>query len=157
MGSFEVISGGLLDIDVTVYGPSNEVHYTVQRQKTGTFSLLAPTTGAYRICLSNRMSTLTEKTVAFSIHVGDDLFRDIAKQEHVTPLENEITELADGVAKIEDEQQYMWARERAARDTNESTNSRVMWYSVLEAVVMFSLGFWQIMYLKSGFEKKGKY
>jgi len=51
----------------------------------------------------------------------------------------------------------MWARERAARDTNESTNSRVMWYSILEAVVMFSLGFWQIMYLKSGFEKKVRY
>jgi hypothetical protein len=63
-----------------VYGPQNEVHYSVQRQKTGTFSLLAPTTGLYRICLSNRMSTLTEKTVAFSLHVGDELFRDVAKQ-----------------------------------------------------------------------------
>lgn len=63
-----------------MYGPQNEVHYSVQRQKTGTFSLMAPTTGPYRICLSNRMSTLTEKTVAFSIHMGDELFRDVAKQ-----------------------------------------------------------------------------
>lgn len=156
MGSFEVISGGLMDVDVAVYGPQNEVHYSVQRQKTGTFSLLAPTTGPYRVCLSNRMSTMTDKTVAFSMHVGDELFRDVAKQEHITPLETEITQLADAIAKVEDEQQYMWARERAARDTNESTNARVLWFSVLEAVIMIVLGVWQALYLRSRFHGTGK-
>ena len=62
-----------------VYGPSNEIHYTAQRQKTGSFSLLAPAAGSYRLCFSNRMSTMTDKTVAFSLHKGDELFQDIAK------------------------------------------------------------------------------
>jgi hypothetical protein len=102
------------------------------------------------------MSTMTDKSVAFSMHVGDELFRDVAKQEHITPLETEITQLADAIAKVEDEQQYMWARERAARDTNESTNGRVLWFSVLEAVIMIVLGVWQALYLRSRFHGTGK-
>jgi hypothetical protein len=100
-----------------VYGPHGEAHYAVQRQKQGTFTAMAQASGLYRVCFSNRMSTLTEKVVAFSLHTGDDLYRDVAKKEHISPLENEVTQLADAVTAVEDEQKYMWARERAARDS----------------------------------------
>ena len=90
----------------------------------------------------------------FSLHKGDDLFRDIAKQEHISPLETEITQLADGIAKIEDEQQYMWARERQTQTTNASTNSRVLWFSVAETTVLIGLVVWQIITLRSFFERK---
>lgn len=156
-GSFEVLAGGLLDVDCTVTGPNRETHYSTQRQKSGAFSLLAPTTGSYSICFSNRLSTQSEKTVAFSLHAGDALFRDVAKQEHVTPLESEVTQLSDAINKVEDEQQYMVARERASRDMNESTNRRVLWFSLLEAAVFIALGAWQISYLRSSFEKKSKF
>lgn len=122
-----------------MYGPSNEVHYSAQRQKTGNFNLLAPAKGLYKLCFSNRMSTVTEKTVAFSMHKGDDLFQNIAKlgrwkcsigsmdeggqltilepgAEQITPLEHEITSLADAITKIEDEQKYMWSRERSSKE-----------------------------------------
>lgn len=91
-----------------------------------------------------------------SLHTGDELFQDIAKQEHITPLETEITQLADGVAKIEDEQQYMWARERQTSETNASTNARVLWFSLAETVVLLTLGLWQIVTLRSFFEKQRK-
>ena len=38
-GSFEVLSGGLLDVDCVVTGPARETHYSTQRQKSGAFSL----------------------------------------------------------------------------------------------------------------------
>ena len=79
-GSFQVLSGGMLDVDAAVYGPGGETHYSVQRQKSGTFQVMAPSAGFYKFCLSNKMSTITDKTVAFTLHTGDDLFRDIAKQ-----------------------------------------------------------------------------
>lgn len=50
MGSFEVLTGGLQDVDATVFGPGGEVHYSVQRQKTGQFTLLAPTTVSFLRC-----------------------------------------------------------------------------------------------------------
>jgi len=156
-GSFEVLQGGLLDVDCVVTGPNRETHYSTQRQKSGAFSLLAPTTGSYAICFSNRLSTQAEKTVAFSLHSGDALFRDVAKQEHVTPLESEITQLSDAINKVEDEQSYMVAREAASRAMNDSTNRRVLWFSVLEAVVFVALGFWQYSYLSKGFETKRRH
>jgi len=61
-GSFEVLSGGLLDVDCTVTGPSRETHYSTQRQKSGAFSLLAPATGSYSICFSNRRVAARERT-----------------------------------------------------------------------------------------------
>lgn len=63
-----------------VFGPHGEARYSVQRQKSGTFTVVAESSGLYRVCFSNRMSTLTEKLVAFSIHTGDQLYQDIAKQ-----------------------------------------------------------------------------
>jgi hypothetical protein len=63
-----------------IFGPAGEGYYSVQREKQGTFTVPAARTGLYKLCFSNRMSTLAEKTVAFSLHVGDKLFQDIAKQ-----------------------------------------------------------------------------
>ena len=63
------------------------------------------------------MTTTRIQTIAFSMHVGDNLFQDIARQEHITPLEKEITELADAVATMADEQEYLYARERATRES----------------------------------------
>ena len=88
--------------------------------------------------------------------MGDDLFQSIAKQEHITPLETEITQLADGISRIEDEQQYMWAREKHTAETNASTNARVLWFSAGEAVVLLGLGIWQVLMLRSFFERKGR-
>ena len=89
----------------------------MQRQKQGHFTVVAPKTGFYKLCFSNRMSSLSDKTVAFTTHVGDDLYREIAKQDHITPLENELTQLGDAIAAVEDEQRYMWSRERQTRDS----------------------------------------
>lgn len=91
-----------------------------------------------------------------NLRVGDDLFQTIAKQEHITPLETEITQLSDGISRIEDEQQYMWAREKYTAETNASTNARVLWFSVGEAVVLLGLGAWWVVTLRSFFERKGK-
>ena len=63
-GSFEVLSGGLLDVDCVVTGPNRETHYSTQRQKSGAFSLLAPSTGAYSICFSNRCERASERASA---------------------------------------------------------------------------------------------
>ena len=37
---------------------------------------------------------------------------------------------------------------------NENTNTRVAWFSMLEAILMLSLGLWQLLYLRSFFERK---
>ncbi len=82
------------------------------------------------------------------------MFQSIAKQEHITPLEQEITQLADGISRIEDEQQYMWAREKHTAETNSSTNSRVLWFSIGEVSVLVGLGLWWVFTMRFYFERK---
>jgi len=64
------------------------------------------------------------------------------------PVEREIRSLAIGLTSVKDEQEYIVVRERRHRDTAESTCERVKWWSVLQALVLFSVVAWQVYYLK---------
>lgn len=66
----------------------------------------------------------------------------------VAPIEREIRQLAHGLAAVKDEQEYIVVREKTHRNTAESTNDRVKWWSVLQAVVLFAVVGWQVYYLK---------
>ena len=68
--------------------------------------------------------------------------------EIVAPIEREIRSMAHSLASVKDEQEYIMIRERTHRNTAESTNSRVKWWSILQAVVLFSVVAWQVYYLK---------
>jgi len=122
-----------------------------EKQTTGTYSLTAGRNGRHTYCFSNEMSTVTEKSVSFNVHgvvhVPDDGL-------HTDPLEKEIRELADGLAAIKDEQEYIVIREQRHRDTAESTNDRVKWWSMFQFLVLFAVCFWQVFYLKRFFEVK---
>jgi len=66
----------------------------------------------------------------------------------VAPIEREIRDLMNGLTAVKDEQEYIVVRERTHRNTAESTNDRVKWWSVIQAVVLFIVVAWQVYYLK---------
>jgi ABC-type xylose transport system permease subunit len=66
----------------------------------------------------------------------------------VAPIEREIRTLSNGLQEVKDEQEYIVVRERTHRNTAESTNARVKWWSVLQAIVLFLVVAWQVYYLK---------
>lgn len=66
----------------------------------------------------------------------------------VAPIEREIRSLANGLVAVKDEQEYIVVRERTHRNTAESTNTRVKWWSILQAIVLFAVVAWQVIYLK---------
>ncbi len=74
-------------------------------------------------------------------------------KDEISPLENEILQLSDALDSVVDLQKFMWARERSARDTSESTNTRVLWFSVMELMVLVGISGWQIYTLRSFFER----
>ena len=98
------------------------------------------------------MSTVTAKLVTFYLHVGNHLqSHEMAKAEHLDPLGQNVIQLAEGVKKVYDELDYLKIRERTHRDTNESTNSRIAWWSVLEYALLIGMGIGQLYYVKSLF------
>ncbi|KAL5530177.1 EMP24 [Sanghuangporus sanghuang] len=148
--TYQVGGGGHLDIDFWLADPDNLALGKHIKQSTGSVSVTAEKDGRYEYCFSNQMSTLADKIVNFNVHgivyVGED--------ETIAPIEHEIRSLAIGLQSVKDEQEYIVVRERKHRDTAESTNSRVKWWSILQTVVLFSVVGWQVYYLKSFFEVK---
>lgn len=56
------------------------------------------------------------------------------------------------VSQVKDEQQYIVMRERTHRNTAESTNARVKWWSIFQLGVLLGEGVFQVWWLKRFFE-----
>jgi len=150
--TYQVGGGGHLDVDFWLSSPEGKALKKNIRYSTGTVSITAEKDGRYEYCFSNQMSTIADKIVSFNVHgviyLGDEA------AEVVAPIEREIRELAHGLTSVKDEQEYIVIRERTHRNTAESTNGRVKWWSIMQTVVLFSVVAWQVYYLKSFFEVK---
>jgi p24 family protein beta-1 len=155
VGSYEVSAGGFLDIDVQVRDPQGTVMYAKDRQMEGEYTIPYTSRGEYEICFGNTMSTVANKVVSFNIRKGKSHPSDeVAKKQHVTPLEISLMDVAEQIMSVQEHQRYMNTRERLHRDTEESTNERVKWFSILEFVVLIVTNVWQIASLKAFFEKR---
>jgi len=148
--TFQVGGGGHMDVDFWLTDPDGLALSKYVKQSTGTASITATKDGKHEYCFSNQMSAIADKTVSFNVHgiiyVGDD--------GTVAPIEREIRALANDLKAVKDEQEYIIVREQKHRNTAESTNSRVKWWSVLQSIVLVVVVSWQVYYLKSFFEVK---
>lgn len=148
--TYQVAGGGHLDIDFWMKGPGDKMMTDQKKRDTGTHSFTADTDGRYTYCFSNEMSTVTGKTVSFNVHgvmyVEDD--------GHTAPIEREIRALSSALEAVKDEQEYIVVRERLHRDTAESTNDRVKYWSIVQTMMLFAVCGWQVFYLKRFFEVK---
>lgn len=156
MLQYQVSSGGFLDIDLTVYDPSNTVIHKSERESEGKVTFNAEKVGHYKICFSNMMSTVTTKTVSFNIHVGDLLDPNLAKLEHLDPIEKSIMRLSEGLSQIQNEQKYLRLREMTHRDITEQTCARLLWWSIFEVIILVFMSVFQVYYLRRFFEVKTK-
>lgn len=153
---FEIVEGGFLDIDITIRGPDNQIIHQAERETSGKYAFAAHSNGIYTYCFSNMMSTVTPKTVMFTIEMGEAPKGTVgaAKEEDAghTRLEDMIRELAGTLTGVKHEQEYMNVRDKMHRAINESTNSRVVLWSTFEAFILVMMTVGQVYYLKRFFE-----
>ncbi|KDQ20700.1 hypothetical protein BOTBODRAFT_26718 [Botryobasidium botryosum FD-172 SS1] len=147
--TYQVGGEGPLHIHFYMTDPA-DIHLTnTLSEYTGTHSITAEKDGRYTYCFSNEAGAYL-KQLSFNVHgviyVEDD--------GTVAPIEREIRELSAALQSVKDEQEYIVVRERIHRNTVESTNDRVKWWSIVQAVMLFAVCGWQIYYLKSFFEVK---
>ena len=149
---FAVTNGGALDIDAAVYGPDSQLIWTADKEMEGRILFKAKVPGPHRFCFSNRMSTVSVKTVTFSIHVGDS----VAAEEKLEkdPMLRSLAHLKEGLTEIKNEQTFLRVRDRDHRTTAETINTRVMVWSIAEILIIAGLAAAEIMYLVSRFEKR---
>lgn len=69
-------------------------------------------------------------------------------------LEAEVRQLSENIQSVKNEQGYIVIRERVHRNTAESTNARVKWWSIFQIIVVAVNSMFQIFYLRRFFEVK---
>jgi len=81
-------------------------------------------------------------------------YETLGEAARLKPLEVELKRLEDLSEAIVQDFAYMRQREEEMRDTNESTNSRVLYFSVLSMCCLVGLATWQVLYLRRFFKAK---
>lgn len=150
---FEVAEGGFLDIDVRIVGPDSKTIHSGQRETNGKYTFAAHMDGVYQYCFGNTMSTMTPKIVMFTMELGTAPVEEVEGVEG-NKLEEMIKELSTSLSSIKHEQEYMQVRDRIHRNINDSTNWRVVMWSLFEAVVLVIMTVGQVYYLRRFFEVK---
>ena len=106
--------------------------------------LAALAAGLYQVCLklNESMGWFDSKKVTMKFHLAIQVghssrdYDALIKKEHLTDVQLQLRRLQDRTQDIADEIAYQEEREASSRDTSESTNTRVMWWSIGQTVVM---------------------
>ncbi|GAB2210223.1 hypothetical protein Drorol1_Dr00015483 [Drosera rotundifolia] len=143
-------------IDFTVTSPGGNNVKTIKGTSGDKFEFKAPRSGMYKFCFHNPSSA--PETVSFYIHVGHiPNEHDLAKDEHLDPINVKIAELREALESVTAEQKYLKARDARHRHTNESTRKRVIFYTVGEYALLFAASALQVMYIRRLFSKSVGY
>ena len=106
------------------------------------------------ICFSNGHPEAAAQAMA-KITVGDppDLIQ-LAKTEHLSPIEERIKALHESMNAVRDLQDQMREQDETQAKMTTSTRKWLLYFTLIEAVVLVGVTAWQNLYLKSFFEVK---
>lgn len=161
--SFEVIEGGFYDIDVVIKDPANVILHQDEKSSNGKYTIEANLEGPYQFCFSNIKSSYTPKTVIFDIDRSDvaqgssKIAYDGSRDDDETrKLMNMVESLLLSTISSRHDVRFLTARDRVHRAINESTNSRIVWWSGIEFLLLLFVTLGQVWYLKRFFEIRRK-
>uniref|UniRef100_A0A0K0DE16 GOLD domain-containing protein n=1 Tax=Angiostrongylus cantonensis TaxID=6313 RepID=A0A0K0DE16_ANGCA len=148
-----------IGMHVEVKDPEDKVVLSKLYTSEGKFTFTSHLPGEHVICLySNSTAWFSgaQLRVHLDIQAGEHAqdYQQIATKDKLNELQLRIRQLLDQVEQITKEQNYQRYREERFRQTSESTNQRVLWWSVGQTLVLVLTGAWQMRHLKGFFEAK---
>ncbi|CAH1173527.1 unnamed protein product [Phaedon cochleariae] len=157
-GGFMPSSAGI-GMHVEVRDPDDKVTLSRVYSAEGKISFTSHIPGEHVICMYSNSTAWfsgSQLRVHLDIQVGEHAinYGEVVQKEKLSELQLRIRQLLDQVDQITKEQNYQRYREERFRQTSESTNSRVLWWSVTQTAVLLVMGAWQMKHLKSFFEAK---
>ncbi|KAI9676969.1 MAG: p24 complex component [Caeruleum heppii] len=151
VGDREFGGSGNLDIDFSIQAPNGNYQKFERGVSNGDHSFDADQDGKYTYCFNNEAWSATSKEVSFNVH---GIVYVPESEAPLDPLEIQVRQLSELLSQVKDEQTYIVIRERTHRNTAESTNSRVKWWSIFQIGVLVGEGVFQVWWLKRFFEVK---
>jgi len=137
-----------------------ESGHTVTKTKgpsEGRFTFTSHEAGDHSVCLSTNYTSWFSSThirLHLDVVVGTTKPDFDHDRGHITELSAKVRDLNMKLEDIRREQQYQREREADFRNLSESTNSRALWYSVIQIGILLGTCFWQLRHLKRFFEDR---
>ncbi|CAJ0576178.1 unnamed protein product, partial [Mesorhabditis spiculigera] len=160
-GEYEITEG---------IGYTQSIHVTDTRGHTlykrenfhdtkGKFAFTTEEYDIFEVCFTNtappnQVGEKREFSLTMKHGVEAKNYDDIAKAEKLKPLEVELRRLEDLSEAIVKDFAFMRQREEEMRNTNESTNSRVLYLSIFSMLCLLGLAMWQVLFLRNYFKAK---
>ncbi|XP_054648003.1 transmembrane emp24 domain-containing protein 11 [Dunckerocampus dactyliophorus] len=150
-----------LGVTVTVKDPNHELLMTKRFGIFAKFSFTAHMSGQHFLCFqtnSTRFSVFAGERLKLhlDVQIGEHTMNPQADRtkDNLETLENGLQHLIDQMVYITKQQDYQMEKEEMFRQISEDTNSKVLWWAVVQIFILLSVGFWQMKRLKDFFIAK---
>jgi len=159
-GNYNVEDKASIDVDIKITDSKAHILFQKEEANEGKFAFTLDTADVFSVCFNARAGAQAKKGEAVEVEltikrgVEAKNYDELAKAEQLKPLELELRRLEDLTESIVNDFALMKKREEEMRDTNESTNSRVLYFSIFSMACLIFLATWQVLYLKKYFKKQ---
>ncbi|XP_069681944.1 transmembrane emp24 domain-containing protein bai [Periplaneta americana] len=158
-GDYEVQEAPGQKVDYVVRDSKGHILSQKEDISKGKFSFVTENYDSFEICFISRVppqqrGIAQEVSLVTKRGVEAKNYEGLGEAAKLKPLEVELKRLEDLSDAIVQDFSQMRKREEEMRDTNESTNSRVLYFSIFSMCCLLGLATWQVLYLRRFFKAK---
>ncbi|XP_055700067.1 transmembrane emp24 domain-containing protein bai [Phlebotomus papatasi] len=159
MGDYEVLDLPGQKVDYIVKDAKGHILSQKEQISKGKFTFSSEHHETFEICFISKVPPHQRGVthdVLLSIKKGIETknYEGYGEAAKLKPLEIDMKRLEDLSDSIVQDFAIMRKREEEMRDTNESTNSRVLFFSIFSMCCLLGLATWQVLYLRRYFKAK---
>ncbi|KAK2647935.1 hypothetical protein Ddye_015424 [Dipteronia dyeriana] len=140
-------------VDLVIKGPFGEQIHDFRNKVSEKYEFVVKKKGVYQFCFTN--NSPYHETIDFDIYVGHFIHYDQhAKDEHFSPLLEQISELKEALDNIQFEQHWLEAQTGRQAIVNDHMSKRAIQKAVIESLSLVATSFLQVFLLKYLFDRK---
>ncbi|XP_041969021.1 transmembrane emp24 domain-containing protein bai isoform X2 [Aricia agestis] len=158
-GEYEITEAAGQRMDYIVRDSKGHILAQKDDISKGKFTFVTETYDTFEVCFiskvpQERRGVAQDVTLDIKIGIEAKNYEGIGEAAKLKPMELELKRLEDLSEAIVQDFTMMRKREEEMRDTNESTNNRVLFFSIFSMVCLLGLATWQVLYLRRYFKAK---
>lgn len=124
---------------------------------SGKFSFTSQSFGKHRVCVAATSTSWfgTPRKLRFELKMDnsrDEISHEhLASKEQLGHLEEIVNNLNERLTEVIKQQEYSREKEALFKDESEDINSRIMFFTIFQTIIILVSGFWQIGSLRKFF------
>ncbi|ETK79438.1 hypothetical protein L917_14437 [Phytophthora nicotianae] len=154
--NYEVLRGVADELETELTDGKDQVVYA-RKGTSGRYMSPIGEGGMHSVCFKNERSPVGDVVIGFSFHADDPSHEvlsnaDATKIKQVQELEDIVYELSVNLDTVKDTQAFMKAITNHHNQLITSTHNRVMWWTLVEMIVLTAVSMAQISFLRRTLE-----